>query len=463
MPKPLTDDSDRLPCQGAIVFTRYPQPGQTKTRLIPALGAAGAAELQWQMTEQTLASFLPLLERKTLQVDVCYTGGTRRQMQRWLGENFTYRSQGTGDLGARLTRAFDSAFDRGLERAIAVGIDCPTIDPSTVDKAFEALENCDLVLGPAVDGGYYLIGLRRAVPKLFAGIDWGGDRVLAQTVAAAESLGLSIAYLAPQADIDRPEDLAVWEGVLDERDRTQKISAVVPVLNEAPRLKQTLARLEGACNLETIVVDGGSSDNSVAIARAAGAQVLSTAPGRAGQMNAGAKVATGDILLFLHGDTQLPSEFDRAIRQYLVNPQTIAGAFELNIEGNLRGLDTIASGTNWRSRRLQMPYGDQGLFLRTATFEQMGGFREMPLMEDFEFVRQLKRHGRIAIVPAAVLVSGRRWQKLGVWRTTLTNGAIVIAYLLGCPPQWLARWYWGSDGRSNSRSPQAQPTGNDEP
>ena len=464
MTQTLADPKIHAPHQRAIVFTRYPQPGKTKTRLIPALGAGGAAELQRQMTEHTLARLVPLRQQETISVEVRFTGGSRRQMQRWLGRDLSYFNQGSGDLGARLARAFKRAFDGGIQGAIAVGIDCPGIETATIERAFAALQERDLVLGPAADGGYYLIGLRRFVPQLFADIDWGTDRTLAQTVRIAESLDLSVAYLQTQDDIDRPDDLHLWDKVLEARDLTQKISAIVPVLNEAPRLQHTLAQLQRAQNLEAIVVDGGSQDGSDAIALNAGAQLVSAPRGRAVQMNAGAEVATGEILLFLHGDTQLPPGFDRLVRQYLINPQTIAGAFELSIEGDLRGLKTIASVANWRSRHWQMPYGDQGLFMKAATFQRLGGFPELPLMEDFEFARRLKRQGRIAIVPAAVSVSGRRWQKLGVWRTTAINQAIALAYLLGCPPEQLARWYWGLPARQVVRPAiEEKSGGKDEP
>ena len=464
MTQTLAESKIHAQYQRAIVFTRYPQPGKTKTRLIPALGAGGAAELQRQMTEHTLARLVPLRQKETVSVEVRFTGGSRRQMQRWLGRDLSYFNQGSGDLGARLARAFKRAFDGGIQGAIAVGIDCPGIETATIERAFAALQERDIVLGPAADGGYYLIGLRRFVPQLFADIDWGTDRTLAQTVRIAESLDLSVAYLQTHDDIDRPDDLHLWDKVLETRDRTQKISAIVPVLNEAPRLQRTLAQLQTAQNLETIVVDGGSRDGSDAIALNAGARVVSAPRGRAVQMNAGAEVATGEILLFLHGDTQLPPGFDRLVRQHLVNPQTIAGAFELSIEGDLRGLKTIASVANWRSRHWQMPYGDQGLFMEAATFQRLGGFPELPLMEDFEFARRLKRQGRIAIVPAAVSVSGRRWQKLGVWRTTAINQAIALAYLLGFPPELLARWYWGLPARSVVRPTiEKKSGGKDEP
>ncbi|MBD1859740.1 MULTISPECIES: TIGR04283 family arsenosugar biosynthesis glycosyltransferase [Leptolyngbya] len=216
-----------------------------------------------------------------------------------------------------------------------------------------------------------------------------------------------------------------------------KISIVIPVLNEARHLPNTLSIQ--ATDIEIIVVDGGSQDETVAIAQSFGVKVLQSAPGRAAQMNAGAKVASGEILLFLHADTRLPDGFDQMIRDALKT--AIAGAFELSIDANQPGIRWIEQGVNWRSRYLQLPYGDQALFLRTETFHKIGGFPDLPIMEDFEFVRTLQQLGKIVILPKPVITSGRRWQKLGVFRTTIVNQIVVFAYLIGISPTRIQAWY----------------------
>jgi rSAM/selenodomain-associated transferase 2 len=158
-------------------------------------------------------------------------------------------------------------------------------------------------------------------------------------------------------------------------------------------------------------------------------------------MNAGAAVSTGEILLFLHADTHLPTEFETLVRQALQNAGTVAGAFELRIDAQLRGLRLVERMVNVRSRFLSMPYGDQAIFLKATVFHEIGGFPDLPIMEDFELMLRLKRLGRITIVPAPVLTSGRRWQKLGVVKTTLINQLIIAGYFLGIPPAQLVRWY----------------------
>jgi rSAM/selenodomain-associated transferase 2 len=221
----------------------------------------------------------------------------------------------------------------------------------------------------------------------------------------------------------------------------EAISIIIPVLNEAKQLPKLLDIQNAASGVEIIVVDGGSQDETVEIALTKGVKVIQSEAGRAIQMNTGAAIATGDILLFLHADTQLPDQFDRMIRETVSNPATIAGAFELKIASDLPGLRWIERGVNWRSRYLQMPYGDQALFLRRNTFETFKGFPELPIMEDFELVRTLRQHGIISIVPASVITSGRRWQKLGVLRTTLINQLVILAYFLGVSPYRIRQWY----------------------
>ncbi|MCC3405051.1 MAG: TIGR04283 family arsenosugar biosynthesis glycosyltransferase [Microcoleus sp. PH2017_10_PVI_O_A] len=220
-----------------------------------------------------------------------------------------------------------------------------------------------------------------------------------------------------------------------------KISIIIPVLNEAPTIASVISTAQNGKNVEIIVADGGSSDGTAEIATSLGVRVVSTAPGRAAQMNAGAIAATGDILLFLHADTLLPPAYDSGARLALAKPQTVAGAFELKIDAPGHSLRLVEIGVNCRSHFLQMPYGDQAIFLYSATFDKIGGFPDLPLMEDFEFVRRLQKQGRIAIVPQSVLTSARRWQQLGVLKTTAINQIVIIAYFLGVSPDRLAFWY----------------------
>ncbi|MBD2604452.1 TIGR04283 family arsenosugar biosynthesis glycosyltransferase [Scytonema hofmannii FACHB-248] len=220
-----------------------------------------------------------------------------------------------------------------------------------------------------------------------------------------------------------------------------KISIIIPVLNEAENIRQAIACTQLSTNIEVIVVDGGSQDDTNKIASDLKVTIISSLPGRAVQMNKGATLAKGDILLFLHADTRLPTGFDVMIRTALQPTGTVAGAFALRIDAEMVSLRLVEWGVNMRSRFWQMPYGDQAIFLTKQTFNKIGNFPELPFMEDFEIMRRLKRIGRITIIPVPVITSARRWLQKGIWKTTLINQIIIIAYLLGIPPQRLIRWY----------------------
>lgn len=430
--------------EGLIIFTRYPEPGKTKTRLIPSLGPDGAAGLHRRMTEHTLTVARQLRSYRPVSVEVRYEGGNKHLVEQWLGPDISSLPQGRGDLGRRMARAFREAFQAGMDRVVLVGTDIPGITARILLGAFENLSYNNMVLGPVRDGGYYLIGLRQAFPQLFADMPWGTGKVLKRTRQISDDLGLSVVLLETLEDVDRPEDLHLWKKTskhMPEPQPLPRISIIIPTFNEAANLVKTLASTKNASDVEVIVVDGGSNDETVRVARSWGARVLTSAPGRARQMNAGATRATGDVLLFLHGDTRLPRGFDNHVRKILARPHTVAGAFQLRIDGQVPGLRIAERLVNLRSRRLQLPYGDQSIFLRADLFREMGGFPDMPIMEDFELIRRLRRRGRIVIAPVPVLTSARRWENLGILRTTLINYAIPLAYYLGASPSRLARWY----------------------
>lgn len=201
--------------QYLIIFTRYPEPGKTKTRLIPALGQEGAANLQRQMTEQTLAKVKQLFDFISLSFEIRFVGGNYQLMKNWLGSDLKYQEQGTGNLGDRMAKAFKQAFNNGSKSVIIIGIDCPSLSPEIIVKAFEKLDQYDVVIGPARDGGYYLIGLSKFIPELFQGINWGSAEVLEKTVAIAQNFNLIISYLPQLSDIDRPEDLNSLSNLLN--------------------------------------------------------------------------------------------------------------------------------------------------------------------------------------------------------------------------------------------------------
>jgi len=218
------------------------------------------------------------------------------------------------------------------------------------------------------------------------------------------------------------------------------ISIIIPTLNEEENIAACLASTQNASHAERIVADGGSRDRTVEIALACGARVLTSPACRARQMNAGAEAASGDLFIFLHADTRLPGDFDGCVREILARPGVAAGAFEFRLDMSSRGLQIIERVANWRSRRLQMPYGDQAIFIRSALFHEMGGFPDLAIMEDFEFIRRLQKKGHILTAPYPAITSARRWSRLGLWKTTLINELVVVAYYLGISPARIRHW-----------------------
>lgn len=200
-----------------IIFTRYPEPGKTKTRMIGALGAVGAASLQRQMTEYTLTQVQKLQSFRSVSVEVRFAGGNKQLMQEWLGSAVDCLAQGEGNLGQKIANALYSAFQNQTKSVAVIGSDCPGLTPQAIAQAFHQLQlGSDLVLGAALDGGYYLIAINKFMPQLFTGIIWGSDRVFQQTVAIAQKSNLNVFYLPPLADVDRPEDLPIWEQIQKE-------------------------------------------------------------------------------------------------------------------------------------------------------------------------------------------------------------------------------------------------------
>jgi len=421
-----------------IIFTRYPEPGKSKTRLIPALGPQGAADLHQRMVEYTLFRAKRLITSSGVCLEIRFADCKEDCIRNWLGPDMRCGPQGSGDIGQRMERAFGEAFQTGMERVMIVGTDIPGMTEDFVRKALAALTDSDVVLGPARDGGYYLIGLRRPTGQLFEGIPWGTDQVLEKTLNVARNLQLRVSLLDPLEDVDRPEDLPVWERFV--KGKFPLISIITPALNEEENIAACLASTRNAPNVERIVVDGGSKDRTREIALACGAKVVSGATGRARQMNAGAESAAGDLLLFLHADTRLLEGFAETVRSTLTFPAIVAGAFEFRLDISSSGLRFIERAANWRSRRLQLPYGDQAIFTRAPLFREVGGYRDMPIMEDFEFIQRLKKKGRIFTAPLPAITSARRWEKLGTWNATLMNYGIVIAYYLGISPARIHRY-----------------------
>ena len=225
-----------------------------------------------------------------------------------------------------------------------------------------------------------------------------------------------------------------------------RISIIIPVLNEEPVLTegqpQWQALRQRGC--EIIVVDGGSRDRSAEVARAFADGIVLAPPGRAKQMNLGARAARGEILWFLHADSQPPAGADGLVRQALTEPGVLWGRFDVRLSGDHVLLRLVETLMNRRSRLTAIATGDQGIFVRRESFEQAGGYPEIPLMEDIALSRVLKRASRPACLRQRLTTSSRRWERNGVLWTIFLMWGLRLAYFLGASPAHLARIYYGS-------------------
>ena len=220
-----------------------------------------------------------------------------------------------------------------------------------------------------------------------------------------------------------------------------KLSIIIPTLNEASCIIEAIRRAWATGPYEVIVVDGGSEDGTIELAQTCSCQFLRTQQGRAEQQNAGARCARGDVLLFLHADNWLEARSTGQIADALSNPSVLGGAFEQQIEAPGFFYRFLERGNALRAKRLGLPYGDQGIFMRRSTFESLGGFPKIRLMEDYLLMKKFRNLSKPVLLPGPIHVSARRWQRHGLVRQTLRNWVLLGAVNLGLSPDRLAAYY----------------------
>jgi rSAM/selenodomain-associated transferase 2/rSAM/selenodomain-associated transferase 1 len=446
-------------------MAKSPEPGQVKTRLARAIGAEAATAVAraslvdvWRTAHAT-GGLAPSLALAGDPVHLPALSPAPASV-----------AQGDGDLGQRMARHLSLAVARA-GRALMVGSDSPGAPQALLEHALALLDTHDAVLGPVLDGGFWLIGLRRVPAGLLDDLPWSDPSTLQATLERFRQRGLSTALLAPWFDVDRLEDLGrlrvlLRHGVgeapamarlletldipddLDEAPRGPRVrrglSVIIPTLNEAKRLPLRLLELATMPGVDEIIVaDGQSDDGTDDLARAfPNVRCVQAPRGRAGQMNAGAAAAGGSILLFLHADVRLPPDAASHIADALASPRVVGGAFKTHhvADGGRYRLGPLLRAADLRSRVTRSPYGDQAIFVRAADFRALGGYADIPLMEDIEFSRRLRARGKLVTVAAEVEVSGRRFETRPIYYTTLVN-VFPLLYRLGTPPEILARLY----------------------
>lgn len=221
-----------------------------------------------------------------------------------------------------------------------------------------------------------------------------------------------------------------------------KISVIIPSYNEQLNIKAAIQSVRNAGADQIIVVDGGSTDDTLAIAASLGVTIITSQPGRAIQQNTAAAQSSGDTLLFLHADCRLHQESIQQVRHTLQqNIDCVGGCFQQAIMDSRFRYRIMEAGNRWRVKLVKWIYGDQALFVRRDVFEKLNGFPEVNFLEDLYFTKALKRQGKLVVLKAPLDVSARRWQKTGMLKQTARNWAIIAAAHMGASPTWLAKFY----------------------
>ena len=418
-----------------IIFTRVPFPGQTKTRMMPYLSEKECADLH--------GCFLKDIGAECQKVDAdlfVYYTDDRKQNLEWDGEkdNFwkrkrrtlvecfgkkaLYRTQSGESLGDRMYQAIEEVLEKGYNECILIGTDIPEIHKNDLELAFRILEERDVVFGPTQDGGYYLVGMKKPMKEVFSIKAYGHGSVLEDTLRGLKELELTTGCVRTLSDMDTPEDLKAYRKRMRDQKHLQKshtgsyvaelarISVIVPIYNEEKTIQtmqKQLWSLKDKC--EVILVDGGSTDRTLEMIHPA-FRVISSGKGRAVQMNAGAKESNGDILFFLHCDSELPRKPLEQIREVMTGHH--AGCFGIAFRSKQFFMLTCRVVSNLRVFDRKVMFGDQGIFIDRELFFEAGMFPEIPIMEDYQLSLTLKAMKvKFGMAKRRIYTSDRRFPK----------------------------------------------------
>lgn len=409
-----------------ILFTRIPEAGKTKTRLMPYFSG--------EECERLHTCFLKDISAVTRKVDadilVFYTGGKPYALKKIFGLIVQYVEQEGETLGDRMYNAFNAVLGAGYDQAVLIGTDVPTINADIIENAFCQIDDSQIVMGPTTDGGYYLVGMNVPVKEVFGLKRYGDSSVFDATVRAAGNSGFRVAVTDELSDIDEATDVAVLRRLMRSSDNLRKsntakmlaeslkISIIIPTYNEKNTIERMLEQLKPYReDAEVIFADGGSTDGTV---EAIGSQfrVIKSGKGRAVQMNTAAKEAKGDVLFFLHCDSELPKDITGEIRRCMMDHQY--GCFGVGFHSKNFFMLTNSVISNHRAFSRGLPFGDQGIFIDRDLFFEIGMFPEIPIMEDYELGRILKSRGiKPGRTERRIYTSTRRYERgtVGILKT----------------------------------------------
>jgi uncharacterized protein len=427
-----------------VIFMRYPEIGKVKSRLASSIGGEEAARVYEKLLRSTLGIVSDFKrERPEVAVYIYFTPQDKRDLiERSYSGPWQFLPQGDGNIGEKMCHAVQSLMSCGHQHVLVVGTDIIDLSTSDFHEAFDALDRGCAALGPAADGGFYLIGLDRPCPSVFDSDKWGTNDVYARTERLLRSEGFRLHTVRQRNDVDRAKDLERMRGdpVLESR-----ISIIIPTLSEAqdllPRLLVPLQDMLWPED-EIIVVRGTPGIQQEMTEPGPRIRCVSSPVGRGEQLNRGASVAEGNVFLFLHDDCMPPPHFCHTVRKIVSVPRMSLGCFHLAFSPSSSPMDMIAAWANFRTRAFKLPYGDQGLFCRREVFEKMGGFKKRYLMEDVDLVKRSRRWGDLLICAEEVVASPQRYLSRGILRTSMLNHLIMLLYHLGVEDRRLYSLYY---------------------
>ena len=430
-----------------LIFLRYPEAGKVKRRLSEEIGSQKAAEVYEKLIRRTLGVACDL-KRRAPETRIVLFHTPEDPVERFETKfrgPWEFCPQQGENLGVRMANALENAFATGANKAVLIGTDLADIEVMDIEGAFRDTGERVVVLGPAGDGGFYLIGADRPIGAALNFSTWGTGEVFSRTARELTAGGFCIRRAARRNDVDCRRDLDLLD-----RDYlfTSSISIIIPTLTDAQKLMPLLTHLENSLwpGDEIVVVQGGAFQEVPLRRISPSLAFASVQRGRGIQQNAGAMLSRGTILFFLHDDTIPTPEFGYLIRKASREAPTALGCFKLRFIPSNRALELIAVWANLRSALFKLPYGDQGFFCRREVFERVGGFGRSYLLEDVDLVRKIRKMGQgrgaVSIVPAHVYSSSERYLRKGILKASLQNHLIFLSSAFGSSERTLYRKYY---------------------
>jgi len=432
---------------------RYPEPGCVKSRLAAVIGPEEAARVYEKLIRRTLGVAADFKrERPEVDIFIFFTPPDKMpQLEGAYPGPWSFVCQQGSHLGERMEGAIRQGMAWGYSDVLLVGTDLADLETVDFTDAFQAVENGYAALGPAADGGFYLIGLNHPCPAVFQRECWGTTEIFARTERLLLNSGFMVKCLKERRDIDCPEDLPF---IRRKPWFSASLSVIVPTLGSIDRLESFLQSLQQQIwpDDEIILVQAEIGDQQTGLLepKQITPQILSVhAPlGRGLQLNRGVTTAKGNLLFFLHDDSTPPPNFAYSIRKICEESAMSLGCFQLAFFPPNPLLNGIARWANFRSCVFGLPYGDQGLFCRRDSYKKVGGFRKPYLMEDVDFVRRCRRRGQLMVLPDSILTSSEGYIRMGILRASVRNHLTMLLYHLGVNDRILYRFYYRSRSRA---------------